>query len=321
MPGRFSCEVPASHCPPSCSWGDPSLDRRRPTLAQTQSLRRSVTSLAIAGERMAMRRVASSSSSTLRVVIISARGLPNCDFNRFDPQADKSDPFCICEIKGKPGGKITTPVIDDCLTPVWNFESRIKDFAGGDSLVFTVLDKDDFKKDDLLGMAKLTIADLYPRGFDGELPLNDAPDCKAFLRVKVTEESVEQMAELMAVLGPRYKTMPQAQRSELVTRWSEESLLRRRLRRDAELRETAAATRDKVQPSSSKGRLGSRSLSETALVPWSRARPGGSHSVVGPGQVPDAYSHRLAIKPLVIDLGSTWRHPAIHPGAKPLLYG
>lgn len=119
----------------------------------------------------------------LRVKIIGARGLRAADWAL---TGGKSDPYCVCEIVGKPYSKVETPVIWKDLNPVWNFESEINDFALGDSLVFNVWDKDLGKAPDFLGKLTLTHDQFYPDGFSGELPLAEAgKGTHAFLCVEV----------------------------------------------------------------------------------------------------------------------------------------
>merc|ERR1711971_61852 len=118
----------------------------------------------------------------LEISIVGARGVRDADWM---PGGGKSDPYCVCEIPQKPQSKLQTPVIDGTLEPAWNFKGTIPDHVEGDSLVFTVYDKDIGKTDDLLGTVTLT-PQQFLRGFAGELPLNDAgKGIQAFLNVKV----------------------------------------------------------------------------------------------------------------------------------------
>ncbi|CAE8586537.1 unnamed protein product [Polarella glacialis] len=98
----------------------------------------------------------------------------------------KSDPYCTCEIAGKPHTQLKTKVIDDTLDPVWNHTSSMGGYAVGDSLEFAVWDSDSFKSDDLLGRATLSSSRFQDACFDGELELREAgKNIKAFLRVRV----------------------------------------------------------------------------------------------------------------------------------------
>lgn len=76
----------------------------------------------------------------LTVKICSARGLRDTDFM---PGKDKSDPYCVCEIMGKPDSKVTTPVVQDDLNPVWDFTAVMEGYEDGDILKFAIWDSDD----------------------------------------------------------------------------------------------------------------------------------------------------------------------------------
>jgi len=115
---------------------------------------------------------------------VGARGLRDADWL---PGAGKSDPYCICELEGKPEAtKIETQVINNTSDPHWGFEGSLTDYIAGDSLVFKVYDKDFGKSDDFLGLAVLPGEHFHPHGFEGELPLQDAgKGITATLQLKV----------------------------------------------------------------------------------------------------------------------------------------
>lgn len=140
------------------------------------------------------------STPDLLVKIISARGLRDADWLPGSGlMCGKSDPYCICEIKGKPNSKFQTLVIEDDLNPVWNRQEIMEDYVVGDDLEFEVWDKDYGKKDDFLGRFTLTLEQFHPRGFEGEVRLEDAGKAKeAFLKIKVTTSQVmhEELREL-----------------------------------------------------------------------------------------------------------------------------
>jgi len=119
----------------------------------------------------------------LKLTIVSARGLRDADWV---PGAGKSDPYCVCEIAGKPKeAKVQTKVINDNLDPVWEHHAEIPGFRQGDTLVFKVWDKD-LAKSDFLGELRLESAQFYPHGFDSELPLANAGRAiKAYLKLKI----------------------------------------------------------------------------------------------------------------------------------------
>jgi len=127
----------------------------------------------------------------LTLTIVSARHLRNADIG-FPFTSNVSDPYCICEIQGKPLSRHVTEVIKDNLDPVWNQHAVFADFKVGDTLLFTVWDKDTFKSDDLLGRASLCSEQFHPSGFDDELLLGDAgwekrKKRKAFLKIKIDQ--------------------------------------------------------------------------------------------------------------------------------------
>lgn len=127
----------------------------------------------------------------LRLTIVSARHLRNADIG-LPWSSNVSDPYCICEIQGKPLSRTVTEVIKNNLDPVWNQHAAFADFKVGDTLLFTVWDKDTFKSDDLLGRASLSSEQFHPSGFDDELLLSDAgfekrKKRKAFLKIKIEE--------------------------------------------------------------------------------------------------------------------------------------
>jgi hypothetical protein len=106
------------------------------------------------------------------VHIIGAMGLRDAD--TFLGQG-ASDPYCICEVLGKPENRTQTPHIMDNCNPVWNHEGTFTHMLSADSMVFTVWDKDpSVKKDDLLGTARLSAHQFFKHGgYSGALQLLD----------------------------------------------------------------------------------------------------------------------------------------------------
>jgi len=135
----------------------------------------------------------------LRVCIIRAQNLRDADFSH--ESWDKSDPYCRCEIMGKPDSVFETPVLLDKLDPEWNHEGTIGRylFDMGGFLVFHVLDYDPKEagmqsinfQDDKLGIAILSLEDAMT---DWQTPkvleLEDAGHGrKAYLTVEVSPAS------------------------------------------------------------------------------------------------------------------------------------
>jgi len=109
-----------------------------------------------------------SKATPLRMTIVSARGLRVADWTSGE---GKSDPYCICELKGKSrASKIQTQVVEHDLDPAWNHEGVLNDYTVGDSLVFKIYDVDYI----LLGSLELPSNRFHPHGFEGELHLKDA---------------------------------------------------------------------------------------------------------------------------------------------------
>jgi len=122
-------------------------------------------------------------SVVLQVIIVSASGLRNADHL---PGQGLSDPYCVCQIPGKPASRFQTKVVDDSLDPVWEHVQEVQGYTIGDSLDFVVWDKDPGTSGDLLGRAKLAGSQFYPSGFDGEVELKDAgKGFRPLLKLKV----------------------------------------------------------------------------------------------------------------------------------------
>ncbi|CAE8735649.1 unnamed protein product, partial [Polarella glacialis] len=119
----------------------------------------------------------------LQVTIVKARGLRDADWA---PGAGTSDPYCICEVKDK-FFVLHTETIDDQLSPEWNFQGTIPEFAADDVLVFRVKDEDLGKEGDGLGEVHLSSAQITPHGFEGELKLTVAghSSAEAYITVKI----------------------------------------------------------------------------------------------------------------------------------------
>jgi len=102
----------------------------------------------------------------IKVTIVSASDLRNADW------VTKSDPYCACQIVGRPG-TVKTQTVNDNLEPTWNFEARLLGFQKDDSLKFDIFDSDLGKKDDFLGTATLESDKFRAAQFYGKVPLTD----------------------------------------------------------------------------------------------------------------------------------------------------
>jgi hypothetical protein len=118
--------------------------------------------------------------------VYGARGLRNADWTWVPGSVGGvSDAYVIIKEKVAAGTETElarTKTIANCLEPLWDEEATLK-FAPESTLVFTVMDKDPLKADDMLGKVEIKCADLKS-GYNGELPLEDAGNgIKAFLRI------------------------------------------------------------------------------------------------------------------------------------------
>merc|ERR1712003_362746 len=69
------------------------------------------------------------------VTVLSASGLPVGDVY-------SSDPYCVCEIVGKPETQCTTGFVTNTLNPYWNEAFVLNNYEVGDYITFTVFDVD-----------------------------------------------------------------------------------------------------------------------------------------------------------------------------------
>jgi len=115
----------------------------------------------------------------LEVKILGARGL------RFSggKEMGVTDPYCVCEIPGKPHAKVQTLALDGLHGVHWNHEGEIAEYAPGDKLRCSVFERD--RQDELLGRVVLA-ANRLLHGFHGDLPLTKAGQgSSAYLRLAV----------------------------------------------------------------------------------------------------------------------------------------
>eukprot|EP00927_Polykrikos_kofoidii_P006930 TRINITY_DN12821_c1_g1_i3.p1 TRINITY_DN12821_c1_g1~~TRINITY_DN12821_c1_g1_i3.p1 ORF type:complete len:423 (+),score=68.02 TRINITY_DN12821_c1_g1_i3:94-1362(+) len=128
----------------------------------------------------------------LKISIISAKGLPPADPN------GKSDPFCVCQLIGKPYSKSSTKIKAKTLDPKWDedFDDKYR-YEEGDSILFELFDYDKGGKCDVLGKCVLEGSSFHKvGGFDGELQVIDTEKgYSPTLRVKVIVNDLENRAE------------------------------------------------------------------------------------------------------------------------------
>mmetsp|Transcript_23090 Transcript_23090/g.64555 ORF Transcript_23090/g.64555 Transcript_23090/m.64555 type:complete len:809 (-) Transcript_23090:311-2737(-) len=153
-------------------------------------------------------------AATLRITIESASGLVNKDSGF----AGKSDPYCVVTVREKKDQVITTPVINNCLDPVWNFTGDIAGCVDTDHLEFEVWDKDTFPKpDQSLGKVTLTPQDFFPYGIAGQLPLAGAGSETAAIsvHVQVIPDGVDTNAATQQLDAPTQPLEAQGQQKTL----------------------------------------------------------------------------------------------------------
>mmetsp|Transcript_76677 Transcript_76677/g.232423 ORF Transcript_76677/g.232423 Transcript_76677/m.232423 type:complete len:256 (-) Transcript_76677:39-806(-) len=121
------------------------------------------------------------SGQMLKIVIISAKGLRDADPVPFQ---GKSDPYCVCEIQGRPKSRVQTEVVSGSRNPEWNFEAELENYQPGTPLIFTVYDQD-YNMDDFLGTVTLDGEKFRKQKFEGELDLEKAGNTTARLKVRV----------------------------------------------------------------------------------------------------------------------------------------
>jgi len=142
-----------------------------------------------------------------QVTIIGARGLRSADS---PPGNGASGSYCVCEIPGKSGSKVKTPVCQDSVEPVWNFEAVLSSYQPGDALCFTLFDNGTASSDDHLGKAQLSALRLQDGFFDGELPLAaEAATTTGVLKLKVC--TVPRPAKKKK---PKQKPLPETETNE-----------------------------------------------------------------------------------------------------------
>jgi len=96
----------------------------------------------------------------------SARNLRAADRN------GKSDPFCICEVPGKPMSRWRSGIKQKTLHPEWHEEEEIHEYAPGDDIQVQVYDHDrGHSLGNALGKVLISNSLFAAEGFSGELEL------------------------------------------------------------------------------------------------------------------------------------------------------
>jgi len=109
----------------------------------------------------------------VQVSIVEARGLRKADL------LSDSDPFCVCQVLGRPESTWQTAWKQNTHDPEWNEMRELVTYRKQDSIEFSVYDYDDgfwciADSKDFLGKATLKSDQFHPAGFHGVLPLEGA---------------------------------------------------------------------------------------------------------------------------------------------------
>lgn len=111
----------------------------------------------------------------LKVAVVGVRGL-HCEAGK-----DKAPLRCVCEVEGKPSSRFETPVVDGAAEATWDHEADLANCEVGDTLVFSVQDKESGRT---LGQASMRVG---LGGFTGELPLiSEGEVASAFIKLRIT---------------------------------------------------------------------------------------------------------------------------------------
>jgi len=114
-----------------------------------------------------------STGPRLQVTIVSAWGLKGSLAGGVTSMG-MTDPYCICEVMGKPHLRFQTLALDGINGPRWNHVNALEGFGADDSLRFSVYDRDALRDQSLLGSVDLPVWRVGKDGFRGELPLAGA---------------------------------------------------------------------------------------------------------------------------------------------------
>mmetsp|Transcript_95400 Transcript_95400/g.150909 ORF Transcript_95400/g.150909 Transcript_95400/m.150909 type:complete len:652 (+) Transcript_95400:1220-3175(+) len=122
-------------------------------------------------------------------MMLGARGLRSTDL------AGKSDPYCVCEVPGKPRTRFETKPVRQNPNPDWNQEWEPPNFETGDPLLFTIYDKARYPlRDEMLGKALMSSSQFIPDGWFGEVMLEEAASTsKATLLLKIDVPNLPRM--------------------------------------------------------------------------------------------------------------------------------
>lgn len=134
----------------------------------------------------------------LKVSIVSARNIRSSDWFL---AMGTTDPRCVCEIKNKPLARVETATHSNSNSPMWDHTGEMPHYSDGDSLTFSVYDKDILRHDDCVGKFTLT-GDQVRAGFDGEVQLDAGQrGHPSYLRIKVQPPQVPLLQTTIHITG------------------------------------------------------------------------------------------------------------------------
>eukprot|EP00927_Polykrikos_kofoidii_P084797 TRINITY_DN9037_c1_g2_i2.p1 TRINITY_DN9037_c1_g2~~TRINITY_DN9037_c1_g2_i2.p1 ORF type:complete len:1305 (-),score=185.27 TRINITY_DN9037_c1_g2_i2:67-3981(-) len=152
--------------------------------------------------------------AALEVFIVSASGLQSvCENGVQQPRVGRTrmvDPFCVCEVFGKPHLSAQTPALRHTSHPTWNHRCHLE-CSPGDSLLFRVWDQECWPRQaEMLGAVTLHEGDFYPLGAQGEYQLlgENNEDTGATLTVCISVNRLpESRMSLAGFEGNSFKTL------------------------------------------------------------------------------------------------------------------
>jgi len=159
--------------------------------------------------------------SRLKVTVVSATGLRAADFSFMG--AGSSDPYCVAEILGSPDMAFETKYLAKTLSPEWNEDFEMDEYAKGQDLQFTVMDHDKIGEADMLGIIVLRAREFDREGgFSGTLNLRGCGhghEGKITVKVLILPPMVEE-APPVSMLGSRLKVTVFAAKNLRAADWA-----------------------------------------------------------------------------------------------------
>jgi len=99
-----------------------------------------------------------------------------------------TDPYCVCQVQGKPRAKVQTMALDGLHGVHWDHDGEIEDFLAHDAITCSIYDQDALAADPDYFLGKTTLVGttaLLSHGFKGEMHLKDAGVDSAVLKLEI----------------------------------------------------------------------------------------------------------------------------------------